>query len=78
MPTTISERDQAEHDRPRQQAGQQQRHGVDDPERNAVAELRRRRARALLLVAQDLDAIGVDRDVLRRREEGDEHRGGGG
>src|SRR3546814_15017655 len=36
-----------------------------------VAELGRGRADALLFIGQDLDAIGIDNDVLARREERD-------
>ena len=61
-------------DGPRHYTWQQERHGIDDPKRNPISELGCRRSGPLFLVVQDLDAVGIDDDVLRCRKEGDGHR----
>jgi hypothetical protein len=52
--------------------GEAEREGAGEDQRDAVAQRVHRHQRALVGDRRDLDAVGVDRDVLRGAGEGDQ------
>ena len=62
-----------EQQRPADEIRQRDRPRASREHADPIPRLRRRRARALLVIAQHLDAIRIDGDVLARRAEGDQH-----
>ena len=75
MPTSISAGHQRVGEAPAAKARGVERAGRGGEHAEAIAPLRRGGAGALLLGPQQLDAVGVDDDVLARRQKGDDDRG---
>ena len=59
---------------PAGELGDDQRAGTGEQHRDAVADHHHGGAGALLPLLEQFDAVGVDHDVLARRQEGNEHR----
>ena len=74
MPTTTSARHHRIGAAPAEEAGEIERARARREHADAIADLRRRGAGALLALGQQFDAVGVDDDVLARRQERDHAR----